>query len=393
MSDLLSPDPLGPHAFWDTQPVPRLDEVVETSGPVEIRTSEQVDVHPVKLPEAYEWYACDLGDNRDVDALYALLNQNYVEDGEASFRFDYSREFLKWALTPPGYVREWHLVVRAVASKKFFGFISGIPALVNVEEKQIKMAEINFLCVHKKLRSHRLGPVLIREITRRVNLNGIWQAVYTSGTLLPKPIAENRYFHRSLNPKKLIDIGFSRLPPKTTLTTQIKLHKMPTEPKFRFRKTLLSDVSSLAILMSSYLAKFKVRAHFSEEDVAHWILPHDKVVYSYVIEKDGTITDLISFYELPSSILKNPNYSTLRAAYSYYQIATSVSLKELFADAFTFAQIEGFDVFNALDVMENGDIVMDRNLRFGPGDGHLKYYLYNWKLPMMKPGEMGLVLL
>ena len=34
------------------------------------------------------------------------------------------------------------------------------------------MVEINFLCVHKKLRSKRLAPVLIREITRRVNLKG-----------------------------------------------------------------------------------------------------------------------------------------------------------------------------------------------------------------------------
>lgn len=37
------------------------------------------------------------------------------------------------------------------------------------------MVEINFLCVHKKLRSKRLAPVLIKEITRRVNICDIWQ--------------------------------------------------------------------------------------------------------------------------------------------------------------------------------------------------------------------------
>ena len=42
---------------------------------------------------------------------------------------------------------------------------------------KIKMAEINFLCVLKKLRSHRLAPVLIKEITRRVHEKNIWQAV------------------------------------------------------------------------------------------------------------------------------------------------------------------------------------------------------------------------
>jgi len=58
-----------------------------------------------------------------------------------------------------------------------------------------KMVEINFLCVHKKLRSKRVAPVLIREITRRVNLKGIFQAVYTAGVVLPKPIATCRYMH------------------------------------------------------------------------------------------------------------------------------------------------------------------------------------------------------
>lgn len=55
-----------------------------------------------------------------------------------------------------------------------------------------KMVEINFLCVHKKLRSKRVAPVLIREITRRVNLQGIFQAVYTAGVVLPKPVGTCR---------------------------------------------------------------------------------------------------------------------------------------------------------------------------------------------------------
>lgn len=56
-----------------------------------------------------------------------------------------------------------------------------------------RMVEINFLCVHKKLRSKRVAPVLIREITRRVNLEGIFQAVYTAGVVLPKPVSTCRY--------------------------------------------------------------------------------------------------------------------------------------------------------------------------------------------------------
>lgn len=96
------------------------------------------------------------------------------------------------------------------ATGKLVAFISAIPATLHVNATMLRVVEINFLCVHKKLRHKRLAPVMIREITRRVNLTGIWQAVYTAGVVLPKPAAECQYWHRSLNPKKLISIGFSR---------------------------------------------------------------------------------------------------------------------------------------------------------------------------------------
>ena len=65
--------------------------------------------------------------------------------------------------------------------------------LSQIHGKEKHIVEINFLCVHKKMRSKRVAPVLIREITRRVNATGIFQAVYTAGVVLPKPIATCRY--------------------------------------------------------------------------------------------------------------------------------------------------------------------------------------------------------
>lgn len=102
---------------------------------------------------------------------------------------------------------DWHVGVRVAKSGLLVGFISAIPGHVRIYDKIQSIVEINFLCVHKKLRSKRVAPVLIREITRRVNLTGIFQAVYTAGVVLPKPIATCRYWHRSLNPKKLIQVS------------------------------------------------------------------------------------------------------------------------------------------------------------------------------------------
>lgn len=99
-----------------------------------------------------------------------------MEDDDNMFRFDYSKEFLKWALTPPGYYKDWIVGVRVIKSKKLVGFISGVLVHMIIEKTQnvTKMAEINFLCVNKKLRTKRLAPVLIKEVTRRVNLKNIW---------------------------------------------------------------------------------------------------------------------------------------------------------------------------------------------------------------------------
>ena len=76
--------------------------------------------------------------------------------------FNYSPEFLRWALQPPGYRLDWLVGVRVAASQKLVGFISGIPARIKANSEVVPMVEINFLCVHKKLRSKRLAPVLIK---------------------------------------------------------------------------------------------------------------------------------------------------------------------------------------------------------------------------------------
>lgn len=43
-----------------------------------------------------------------------------------------------------------------------------------------------------------------------------------------------------------------------------------------------SDVAQVTSLLNAYLAKFEVAPIFSEADVAHWFLPTDGVVNSYV---------------------------------------------------------------------------------------------------------------
>ena len=67
-----------------------------------------------------------------MNEVYQLLKENYVEDSEHTFRFEYSVEFIKWALLVPGYHQEWHVGVRASKTKKLLAFISGTPVKAQV---------------------------------------------------------------------------------------------------------------------------------------------------------------------------------------------------------------------------------------------------------------------
>lgn len=387
------------HKFWETQPVGQFRDLGDASlpeGPIEPPTPlSEVKQEPYNLPSQYEWVTCDMDSEDMCNEVYVLLTNNYVEDDENMFRFNYSMEFLRWALRPPGYYRNWHIGVRVKTSRKLVAFITGIPARIRVNENIVNMAEINFLCVHKKLRSKRLAPVMIKEVTRRVHLENIWQAAYTAGVVLPTPITTCQYWHRSLNPKKLIDVGFSRLGARMTMSRTIRLYKLPDKTVTPgFRKMEFHDVPAVTRLLKNYLKQFVVAPDFDENDVEHWLLPKENVVDSFLVESPETheITDFCSFYTLPSSILGSQNYSTLKAAYSYYNVTTKTPLIQLMNDALIVAKMKDFDVFNALDVMQNE--VFLKELKFGPGDGKLHYYLYNYRMKnVLRSSELGLVLL
>uniref|UniRef100_A0A1I7URC9 Glycylpeptide N-tetradecanoyltransferase n=1 Tax=Caenorhabditis tropicalis TaxID=1561998 RepID=A0A1I7URC9_9PELO len=384
------------YQFWSTQPVPQMNEMVPADVNCAIEEAipmDKVRAEPFSLPAGFRWSNVDLNDADQLLELYNLLTKNYVEDDDSMFRFDYSAEFLKWALQVPGHRAEWHCGVRADSNNRLLAFIGAVPQTVRVYNKTVDMVEINFLCVHKNLRSRRVAPVLIREITRRVNITGIFQAAFTAGIVIPKPVSVCRYYHRSLNPRKLIDVRFSHLSSKMTMARTIRLYKLPDEPATRnLREMTAGDVPQVYKLLTKSLEQYKLAPVYnSEEELAHALVPRKNVVYSYVAENhNGKITDMISFYSLPSTVMGSAAHKAIYAAYLYYYVAGSVSVKQLINDSLILANKEKFDVFNALDLMHNDEIFSD--LKFGKGDGNLQYYLYNWKCADMKPSEIGLVL-
>lgn len=194
------------------------------------------------------------------------------------------------AMMAPGWKKEYHIGVRATQSRKLVAFISAIPQNVRVRDKVILTSDVNFLCVHKKLRGKRLAPVLIKEITRVSNLNEIWQGLHTGGIVLPRPVSTARYFHRALNWQKLYDCGFSPLPPGSKPQYQVRKYALPESTSTKgLREMKEADLDAVMDLMGRYHKKYELAPEFDAEEAKHWFVPEikpgeDQVVWSYVVE-------------------------------------------------------------------------------------------------------------
>ena len=345
---------------------------------------------PFTLPAGLAWADLDMSagaggvDSPAAGELATLLAAHYVADAADAFRFAYSPAFLDWALSVPreegggggsaspgGPHASWCVGVRATASGRLVAFIGAVPARLRVpgsgggqeggdaaapspssppssSTTALPAAEVNFLCVHKKLRSKRLAPLLIRELTRRINAAGVWQAAYTAGVVLPRPAAVARYWHRSLDVAKLCAVGFTRLPPRMTMARAVRLHALPAEPRTPgLRPMVGADAPAVGALLRAYLARFPFAPVLSDAEVAHCLTPRPGVVHSFVVDgppgAEGTsrppITDLVSFYTLPSTVVSGAGgHTTLEAAFQYYTVPGSASAKDLVADALVLAR-------------------------------------------------------
>ena len=146
-------------------------------------------------------------------------------------------------------------------------------------------------------------------------------------------------------------------------------------------------------MLNQYLSKFSLRPVYSIEEFRHWFLPQKGVIDSFVVddEEKGGIIAFCSFYTLPSTVMNHEKHKNIRAAYSFFNIPSEhVSLTEIMEDALISAKNAEYDVFNALDLMDNKMFL--EKLKFGIGDGNLHYYLFNWKCPKFKPEDIALVL-
>jgi glycylpeptide N-tetradecanoyltransferase len=225
----------------------------------------------------------------------------------------------------PGWRSGWYIGVRATQSRKLVASICGVPNKINVRGQSLLVAEINFLCIHKKLRSKRLAPLLIKEVTRRCCLDGVYQAIYTAKDVLSTPIGTCQSYHRPLNWVKLYEAGFishTYIPSKTREAAKYRLPDKTSTPRLRAMQT--GDIDAVWCLLGKYLRRFHLYPVFSREDISHWLHATgsntDQIIWPYVVEAPGTkkITEFVSFYGVDAKVLLSFKHSNVRMASLYY---------------------------------------------------------------------------
>eukprot|EP00835_Amoeboradix_gromovi_P003695 NODE_254_length_12812_cov_0.286872.p6 type:complete len:378 gc:universal NODE_254_length_12812_cov_0.286872:10018-11151(+) len=371
-------------SFWKTQPV--TDDPSEQG---EVRPRRAPSKLPFELQNGLEWATLDITTDTDMNLVYNLLYNNYVSDVSEnqaeSFKFAYSIQLLRWALQPPGHVKNWWLGIKK--DTKLVAFITAIPITVSVNNDSIKMAEVNFLCVHKSLRSKQIAPILIQEITRRVHLTDIWQALYTAGTKLPGITSSALYYHRSLNIDKLVKVGFASAANNMALYKEY-LHIKSSPLKLRLMEK--RDADECFELFNLHNKSKQVYPIFSLEEFKYWVKPVKGTVWPYVAEINGKIVDFISFYHV-TTIAVQLNIK-VKIAYLWFHSNVNTKWTDLLGSALMIAQKDGFDCFNCLEGV-GGSCKDLEQLKFKKGDGTLYYYFYNWNTPRVKNDKMGMFLL
>lgn len=253
------------------------------------------------------------------------------------------------------------------------------------------MIEVNLLCIHPKLRNKRLTPVLIQELTRQFSLLGYSEGLYIASTYLPTPILTAKYYHKIINAKILCDTGFIKLDQNTTINNVKKAHKMSdTFINENFKKMESTHLDEMYALFNVYMNRYNLHPLYTQDEFN--FIFSNKLVTCYVLENEqGNVTDFISYYTTQTTVLKmNDKHKFIRKGQLYYYTSINENPFNLIKDLLIVAKNNNIDVFDALDIMENSNVIQELGFEEGTGVSH--YYLYNRKIKPLKNIQCGMIL-
>ena len=198
--------------FWKTQLVPQFYENPPLElGPIKSEFKEEdLRKEPFELPEKdMEWVIMDITKEGELEKIYNFILKFYYEVEE--YKEQYSLEFLKWQFSPIKNSKYKNILLSIQKNNEIIGFFSGLPIKLSVYGKEIVAYNISFLCIDINYRHHKLAEIMFKEMFRRTYLENIFQNIFVSKRLIPKPFAECTYYYKDLKNWKLKKIKKEKL--------------------------------------------------------------------------------------------------------------------------------------------------------------------------------------
>ena len=364
------------YKFWDTQLVPKFHEKNPIElGPIKSHfDSSDIQPDPYILPEGMEWKEIDISNSDHLDTLYNFLIQNYHEVSQ--YKEQYSKEFLQWQFTPIKNAKYRNILLSIQKDNEMIGFFSALPMRLHVYGNEIIAYNISFLCIAEKYRNKNLPDIYFREMFRRNRIEKIYQNVFISKRLIPKPFAESIYYYIYIDDK-----NFGK-------------YEVSKDKLAQFRIMEKKDVNLVHKLISEDNKKYKIYTTFSEDEIEHWLIPRKNVIYSYVKENDcGDITDFISYYMDNSFIYGEYQ----KWGYLYLNIATTMSSKELMMITLNLAKKDNLNCITCGSIRDNEICCKELNFVYEYENkdsyGALKYYFINYICPETNANDISLILI
>lgn len=383
--------------FWSTQPVPKINEIVSSYGPIEKeQDNSSIGTEALKISDQFQW---DIMDVRNIDVCNTLtefLNKHFIKNSnELKYRSYYTTEYVQWLLCRPNHDTfdpELCVGVRVKQTNALVGFISANITNYNIRRDIVKIAQVNFLCVHDKLRNKRLTPLLIKELRRRLYHKNCYQALYNNECYLPKPFTKIECYNRALDLDYLVQSGFTRIESGVAvddIKSTLKLPSTPLNKQFMPLDTdNMDDVGVTWYLLNSYLKKkYVCYPIFSLDEFIH-IFCNKAIVTPYILKKDGIIKEFTSYYNLP--IKSYDNNTIINVGYLFYYTSFIETPYRLIKDMMIVAKNNNVHLLNAFSGLEHTDIM--RELNFEPSTKNIYYYFYNWRCPNLVNTQVGLIL-
>ncbi len=379
------------HKFWSKQPTMMPNEIVSRDGPITDTPLTPIQT-PTKLPKEYEWAILDINNSEQMDQLITFLNSYYTNNN--TFSTIYTKESLIWYYAQTNHIM---LCVKSSKHNMFVGFVCGKVAKTQINKTIDDFIEVRLLCIHQQLRTKRLVPCIITELTRQFQIKGYTKAIYNANIYINKPLISAKYYLKPLNVDKLIDTNFLKIDAKNnsvTIENIKKANELVTKKVAKnFKKMTLDHIEMAYYIFNKYMDKYNYHPIFTIEEFTHTFINNNHV-QSFVFEEsdeEGTyITDFVSYYLTDIEIIKGEHKGkTIKKASLYYYSCLNETSYSILKNALISANNNNIDVFCAGGVMEHCDVLKELGFEEFGQDTH--YYLYNWKVRNMTNKQVGML--